>query len=438
MTITQARLYQLLLITYPIFVLFSPKLNIGITHAKVDELLLALWLPNAFLEFVSFYLRAGNYGFRRYIVGLMLLFGVFLLGLALGDADERFSISNIKLIIRPLIIIANIIVLRYWIIRSKLSVVSPLCYMLISICVSAIVALYSMKDQSFAQILIDQYSEGIYNYNYSDYFDMSWRAMGVFAGYDAAAITYGMGIVVASYLLISRARSTIKTVLLFLAIMIMTFAIVASARIGIVATVPACFVLFLIGWNISWQRKITFAFISLIISMILIPLATNFFPHVSTIERFLDGVQVLNLFSSESVFERAEGVSTVLNSQYFDIILPQGVDMFFGFGDHGYPISDIGYVTVFVKYGFVGLAALGACLYSFIAPTIQSERYVYYNDFSKEKESSCNYILISLITLIAIGMAKGGLYFLAQKTGELFAIVVACSVIESERYTKTL
>lgn len=421
----RTRLYLALLVSFPFLVLFSPRIDIGVTHARVDELLIIAWLPIA----VDFS-RAGRLRRPRsaYVGAFFALFMVFAFGIVYGDGTARWSQSNLKLVIRPAVVAANLLVIRYWLHRSRASVRTLAMTLVVSVAIAGMIGYVAMTNPGLASLLRSVYSSGIDLYDDDYSFDMSRRAMSVFSGYDQAGVTYAMGIIVALYLLLNApsARSRVVSGCLIAALLL---SIVTSARIGFVSALFGGLVLLALRRSRLPYLAAAVGFAAVFI-FVLLPFGHYVLPNSGTLERFEDVQRLFDFSSSTPFWERSEGVSGVLETQVYGIRYPEGADAVFGFGDQGAFVSDSGFITVYVKYGLVGIAAVLYVLLRIGRTGDHLDRQA--QRIFSGAALSLSGVLPGLATLFVVGSLKGGLYFVTYKIGELFAFVLALSITESE------
>lgn len=419
--------YAFLTILFPFMVIFSPRINLILTHARIDELIVFLFLPFSLQHF----LRSEKGVFRNHRRTLLLpfltLFILFTLGLIHGGEPENWTFQTVNQACRPLIVIANVLVLRYWILKSNIKFMYLLLGFIIAITLAGVLGLAAMTKPALALALQNIYVPNIAQYGDLYRFDMSTRAMSVFAGYDQASMTYAIAIIFSIFIFLNFNSLILKAFSILMSFCLLS-AIVTSARIGFIAIIFAFVVIYV--FNIKIKLGYTTMFICLAGAFLFILLTYNqlFLINDQTITRFAD---VLNLFDFSSpipFWERSEGVNVVLRTQVYGIHYPQGLDMIWGIGDRGEFISDIGFIGTFVKYGFIGIAAL---LYIFISIGYMGYR------IGKKAKGLYFYLPISsllpgLMAMFIVGSMKGGLYFITYKIGELFAFILALSLVEAE------
>ena len=425
-----SRLNTGLLLTFPFLVLFSPRFNLVFTHARVDEFIVLLSLPFAVIHYAKFAIGNARRGNIIYFRALLILFLVFAIGLLYGEGVERWSQSNLMLVARPIVVILNVLVVRYWIYRAQANSFYLITGLVVAVTLAGVLGCLAMGSPALAGLLQETYASGIDLYGETSRFDMSIRAMSVFSGYDQASMAYALGGGL-SLFLFYNARTIFGKLLSVLAMFCLIISIVASARIGFVALLFCVFVILSLSIKIRGKIvKISYicGFI-LLLSFFLFPLSNKLFPNNITVERFSDVFQIFDIASSQSVEERSEGVSGVLSTEVYQIRYPDGIDMLLGFGDHGVFVSDVGLVTVYVKYGIVGIASL---LYAFAAISFRGFRTGRIADTFYTGRGSISAILPGLMALFIVGSMKGGLYFITYKVGELFAFVLALCIIEGE------
>ena len=424
------KLYAGLVLAFPFLVLFSPRIPIIITHARVDELLVLLWLPFAVKHYVQTsnkYQRTYNASYFR---AFLFLFVVFVFGLLYGDGEARWSRENLKLVTRPIVIILNILVLRFWIFRANMKRVHLVAGLIAAVTLAGAVGYLAMSSPALADSLKILYAQEIPLYK-AYAFDMSSRAMSVFVGYDQASITYAIGIILSLYLFFNyrtsfgKSFSAITTICLFVAI-------VSSARIGLVSLFFGVLVLLVMNMKGRMLMIASVCCPLFLLSFLLMPFLDFVFPNSETIERFMDAVALLDFNSPLPFWERSYGMNAVIQQQVYGILYPHGSEVVFGFGDNGEFVSDIGYVTVFVKYGIVGLLSVFYTLITIGKTGFKTGKNAMLSVTKKGVGFPINAILPGLMTLFIVGSSKGGLYFITYKTGELFAFVLALCILEGE------
>lgn len=422
-------IYLGLVLAFPFLVLFSPRIPILFTHARLDELLVLLWLPFSLQHYVQVAQGYGRKFNASYFRAFLILFAVFLLGLLYGEDDARWNFENIKLVTRPIIVIINILVVRYWIYRSNASINQLVFGFVVAVMFAGAVGYFAMFSPALAERLDILYG---HEYDFADTysFNMAGRAMSVFGGYDHASITYALGSIMSLFLFFNFRTYFLKAFAALITISLMV-AIISSARIGFVALLFGV-VVFLV-MNMKRRIFITFGALLLVSLCLLVPSLELLFPENKPIERFLDAVALFDFSSSSHIWERSSGVSGVLFTQVYGLIYPEGADMVLGFGDNGKFISDVGYVTIFVKYGMVGLVTLFSALFMLGNRGYRTGKKAMAMVTENGGAIPISMILPGLMTLFIVGSFKGGLYFLTYKTGELFAFILALCIIEGEK-----
>jgi len=420
------RAFTALLLAFPFLVLFSPRIPLLVTHARIDELLVAAWLPVA----LRHYGRPTSDAIRRrrspYFLAFLSIFVVFVIGLVLGDGAERWSQPNLKMVSRPLFVLIDILVLRYWIHRSQCAAVTAASALVSAVAVAGGLGYLALSTPALAAGLTSVYASALENVNDAYRFDMSRRAMSVFAGYDQASVTYAAGALVSLALFLDartfRARALSSAAGLWLIVSIVT-----SARTGFVSLVLG-------GMKLLAMRRgghaVVAACAAARIGALAYVVVPSIIPNEATLEHFADIKSLIDVSSPLPFWERSEGVNALIESQVIGIEYPSGMDCLLGRGDTGMYISDSAYVTIYVTYGLVGVAVIAYALFAIARQASRTGRS--FRAAVGSPRASVSSMLPAMVALFAVASAKGGLYLLTYKTGELFAVLLAYCVVEAE------
>jgi hypothetical protein len=416
-----------LLLSFPFSVLFCPPVNLLLFYARIDEVLVLAFVPVAAIHYLSHAFRNYRKVASPHFVALFILFAVFLLGLFHGGGNWQAGSSYWRWITRPLALILAILVLRYWLHRGLLKFNHYVTGIVVAVALAGALGYFAMHSPELADTLVRVYSAGIeaYDDNYS--FDMSRRAMSVFTGYDQASIAFAIGFVLTIYLYVNSGKKWKIPTLVTMCVM--AVAILASARVGIVSA--------LAGGSALWvlrQRGRLAGFVVAVLALILaisavIPFAQLFIQNPETIARLKEFTGIFDFWSSTPFIDRSQGLRGMVDSQILDVSYPKGLEAVIGFGDDTRFVSDLGIVTVYVKYGVIGMVVL-ACVYAvWVYKGLQTSGMILaatrqYMPFSTT--------LPALVALFVVGNMKGGLYFLTYKLSELFAFVLALVIVEGE------
>jgi hypothetical protein len=206
-------------------------------------------------------------------------------------------------------------------------------------------------------------------------------------------------------------------------------AIVTSARVGFVTLVAGLVAMLLLRKHSARPLVMAVGLVAVFLYAV-VPIGHFVLPDSATLQRFEDVVRLLDVSSSTSMLERSEGVSELFATQVLNVSYPEGLDVLWGKGDDGEFVSDSGYVTTYVKHGVAGILIV---LFFLAITAFQGNRLAR----AVARRASVAVLPISavvpgLAALFCAGSIKGGHYFLTYKIGELFALVLALSVIEGE------
>ena len=427
--------YSFLIVLYPFSVLFCPRLNIGFTHARIDELLVFIWAPIALVSFLFSKIKRITIVYYLVFLSLSIL---FTFGVLYAGSSTGWSIPNLKNVSRPVFFLMNLIVLRYWIYKGKVKIKTVLLSLVASITIAGVIGLYATTNPTFAYWLTNTYASGIFDMEAPYRFNMSFRAMSVFSGYDQASITYAIGVILSLFIVLNYWRRKALRYLCILMIILLTMSIISSARVGIIALMGGLIVFF----SFTISKKITIFYIFstalaiLILGTFILPFARDVIPTYST-NRLMELTEVFNFKSHYSILERVQGFNALYYTQVRYVNYPRGWNIILGYGDDGKFISDVGYINVFCRYGLLGIFVL---ISSFVAlfKTGSKIGKLIESVQTSSKYTPVNFILPALIVLFAIGSMKGGLYFLTFKTGECFALIIALCIVEAEEGYKRL
>jgi hypothetical protein len=353
---------------------------------------------------------------------------MFLFGLLYGDGIGKWAWENIKLVTRPAVIIINVLVVRYWMFRSKACPDHLVLGFVIAVMLAGALGYFAMFSPALADMLDLLYT---HEYDFADTysFNMAGRAMSVFAGYDQASITYALGCMMSLFFFLNSRTFFLKVFSLLMS-MSLIVAIISSARIGFVALLLG--ILVFLVMNIKRRIFLPFCVLVFVSLALLLPAMGFLFPENKPIERFMDVVALFDISSSVPFWERSSGVDSVLISQVYGLLYPQGTGLIFGFGDNGLFVSDVGYITVFVKYGIVGLVILFSAMFMIGWRGYRTGKKSMTLVTKYKASIPLNMILPAIISLFIVASFKGGLYFITYKTGELFAFILALCLIEGE------
>lgn len=420
-------LHTVLLLSFPFSVLFCPPLNFLLFHARIDEVLVLAFVPVAAIHYFSHTFRNYRKVSNPYFVVFFVLYAVFLLGLIHGGGIGQATSSDWRWISRPLAMVLNILVLRYWLHRASLKFSHYVFGTVTAIALAGALGYFAMSSPALADTLVRIYSAGLeaYDDNYS--FDMSRRAMSVFTGYDQASIAYAIGFVLTIFLYFNNDKKW-KILMLFM-MSVIVVAILTSARVGIVSALAGGAVL----WVFHHRGRvagITVAVLALTIVIYSVaPFGQLFIQNPETIARLKEFTGIFDFWSATPFIDRSPGLRGMVDSQILDVSYPKGPDMIIGFGDDRRFVSDLGIVTVYVKYGVIGLVVL-ACVYAvWVFKGLETRRMILLT--TRYKMPFCE-TLPAFVAVFFVGSMKGGLYFLTYKLGELFALVLALAVVEGE------
>lgn len=431
MQVTKANLYSLGLLLYPFSVLFCPPINFGLFYARVDETLILLFMPMLIAD-----LKVGNnrtYNSLRYklLKPYGILFLVFCWGILWANGFDNLNGSYVRQILRPMYLIIVALTVKKLLSITNLDKTRLLIALLISICLAGLLGYYAMYDSRVSMKLIRMYNPDIEYNKYFEYtFDMSVRAISVFHGYDQASVTYAFGCILAIVLTMTMKKDLKYRLGSVASIPILLVSIISSARIGFISLLGGGIVLYL--W--PYKKRLTSKILVMIILLcffVLLPHIGALFPKNTTFYRFSDALEIFNFGEKNSLMERSKGLFGVMESQVLDTIYPDGVNMVFGFGDNTRFISDVAYISIFVKYGLVGLFAVFYIYFRWISSSLTMIRIGMWNNIPLERRA-VSFMLPSITVLFFIAAMKGPLYFITIKTGELVSIIIGLALFECQ------
>ncbi len=424
-----ARAYEGLVLSFPFLVLFCPRLNLGFTHARIDEMLVLVWLPLSIKHLLQSRYISGRNNIFGFIKVFLVLLGVFTAGLLYGEGAARWSASNIKLVTRPAVVIAYFLVVRYWCYRAMVNPVRAGVAVVGAILAAGLLGYIAMSSPALADSLVSTYSSGIAEYDDNYSFDMSRRAMSVFSGYDQASVTYSIALVLVIFLFFNSRRRLTGKFLPGLAMAGLLVSIMTSGRIGFVTAIVGGLVSLVLNMRGRAARMVPVAVFLAVLLVSAVPLGNLVIRNEETMQRFSDVMNLFDLASSTPLWERSSGVAGVVATQVLGIRYPTGMAMLTGFGDDGKFVSDVGYVTVFVKYGLVGIVAVISTLFVIAVKGRRIGKLV----MSVSPDSiPLSAFLPGIAAIFFVGSMKGGLYFLTYKVGEIFAYILALCIVEDE------
>lgn len=256
-------------------------------------------------------------------------------------------------------------------------------------------------------------------------FNMSTRAMSVFYGYDQASVTYAFGALAAIALVVRPGESRSLLLLPVAAECVLVASILSSARVGMVAfVVGSAAMLYLLRRQIN-----KYVSLGIVAAMLTVALSGSsaLFPQSKTIERNLDALQTVVPGVGTGGGDEADGISVIIQTQIMGIDFPTGLDSFFGYGDDLSFVSDVGYVSTYVKYGIAGLLVVIFAYVSWIRTAgLARAASLIGGTFTH----ASTYIVEGAVALFAVAAFKGTFYFLTQKTGDLVAVVLGVMLYE--------
>jgi hypothetical protein len=288
-----------------------------------------------------------------------------------------------------------------------------------------------MYAPGFSLKLIQLYTPDIeYNKYFQYTFDMSVRAMSVFYGYDQASVSYAFGCILALALTMNMKNDFKYKIVVIVSIFILFGSIISSARVGFVSALSGGLALLLLRSSKSLNSKLLPLFIVICLIVSLSHLDT-IFPNSKTFTRFSEVLKIFSFEGTTSFFDRSEGMSGVIETQILYKTYPNGIDMVFGFGDDTNFVSDVAYVTIFIKYGFAGLIVVFYVFFIWISSGIRMTFYSLRNKIPLERRMAL-FILPGMAILFLIAAMKGPLYFLSLKTGELVSVLLGLALYEHQ------
>jgi len=108
---------------------------------------------------------------------------------------------------------------------------------------------------------------------------------------------------------------------------------------------------------------------------------------------------------------------------------PEGIDVVFGFGDDTRFISDVAYVSMFIKYGLAGLLAVFYIYFSWISSGFRMIGYGLRKKILLERMTSL-FTIPGIVVFFLMAATKGPLYFISIKTGELVSVILGLALFE--------
>jgi hypothetical protein len=424
-----SRTARAILFLYPLSILFCPPVDLWALHARPDEIVTILGIPLAFRDLT----RPGSYAYRatgfRLAAPYTCLFLMLCWGIVWGDSVGSLTGSYVRTIVSPLFFAMEIFVFASLLTRARLDNGSTLLGLTTAVAGAGLLGLYAMTDPATALVLVRTFMPDLEFHKYAaSTFNMSTRAMSVFYGYDHAAVTYALSALAAVGLLLTHRRRVWYTAILTALLISLVASMVSSARVGVLAFLGAGLAQLMLGERVVFHRRLlAFASLAGVIGFIVsIPI---YFPENATLMRLVDLVEMLDVDGSASLLERSEALDGMVGTQIYDKPFPTGIDVLVGSGDDTQFISDVGYVTVYIKYGVFGLCVV---LYTFL-----TWLFVGLSSIARRKRLGAaasntvtTFVLPGMAVLFAIAAMKGPLYFLSFKTGDLVALLCALVLVE--------
>jgi hypothetical protein len=366
---------------------------------------------------------------RRLLAPYAVFFLLFCWGVVWGNSFSSLTSSYIRTIVTPLYFIAETLAIKSILKRAQLATASGLMALAIAISAAGLLGVYAMEHPAMASLLVRTFVQDLEFHKYAaSTFNMSVRAMSVFYGYDQAAVTYGLAALIVLVLLLTFRRRTLRTAFLVTLIVSLIASMLTSARVGLVAFLGAALPQLFVRERALLRRKVLVVTL-LFTTVLFLASIPTYFSNNKTLTRFVDIIHMVTPDDSAPVLERSADFNGMLETQVYDKPYPHGFDIIFGSGDDTQWVSDVAYVTIYIKYGLLGLATVLYTFITWVALGLKSRALRKRLGFPVEHTLAA-LVLPSMTVLFALSAMKGPLYFLAFKTGDLVAVLLGVTLME--------